>query len=321
MKRTVILAVALSCFAAAQTQTRAFDSTGSGEKDYVPEMLSSPSLASQVKVDASQRSAPSALTCSYRVTNGSEKPISLLMVGDDPVAPYQLPAAPLHWGKPNPGATPAGWFETLGSARGGYSMGWQARTSKDLIQPGGSAEFSFDLPPSEAFQCAAVNWRVTFAIVYPVLDFPPATLSIALTNLQVTPTPRIFEGDVTFRNLGPNDVILNLGTAVGNGQTLSSRLALVWRGPDGKEYRLLYLGAPGVAGRVFAIVVRIQNQGSYTVHGKWWLARQVPAGDYALHVEFEGVPARGDSRNGEDINRLRYWLGKLSSNEVTLAVR
>jgi hypothetical protein len=81
------------------------------------------------------------------------------------------------------------------------------------------------------------------------------------------------------------------------------------------------MGAPGVAGRVFATVVRIRNQSAYTVHGKWWLTPQAPAGDYALHVEFEGVPARGASPDGEDINRLRYWLGKLSSNEVALAVQ
>lgn len=323
MMRTVILGVTLSCFAAAQSQTRAFDSTVSDENRYVPDVQSSPTLTTLVKVDASQRSAPSALTCSYHVTNGSQKPISLFIVGDDPVAPFQLPAEPLHWGKPNPGATPAGWFETMGSTvRGGYSMGWQARTSKDLIQPGGQADFSFDLPPSETFQCSAVNWRFVFATVYPVLDFPPATLSITLANLQVAPGPRMYEGDVTIQNQGPNDVVLNLGMRVGNGQTLSSPLLLVGRGPDGKEYRLHFMGAPGVAGRVFPIVVRIQNQSAYTVHGKWWLAPQAPAGEYAIRVEFEGVPARGaSSPGGEDINRLRYWLGKLRSDEVALAVQ
>ena len=74
MKRTFILAVALLSFAAAQTQTRTFDSRDSGEMDYVPDVPSSPSLASQVDVQASQLSASSTLTCSYRVTNGSNKP-------------------------------------------------------------------------------------------------------------------------------------------------------------------------------------------------------------------------------------------------------
>jgi hypothetical protein len=321
MMRTAILGLALSCFVAAQSQTRVFDSTVSDENRYVPDVPSSPTLMALVKVDASQTSAPSALTCSYHVTNGSERAISLFIVGDDPVTPYQLPAEPLHWGKPNPGATPAGWFETMGSTvRGGYSMGWQARTSKDLLQPGGHADFSFDLPPSETFQCSAVKWRVVFATVYPVLDFPPAALSIALANLQVATGPRMYEGDVTIQNHGPNDAILNLGTRAGNGQTLSSPLLLVGRGPDGKEYRLLFMGAP-VAGRVFPIVVRLQNQSAYTVHGKWWLAPQAPAGEYAIRVEFEGVSAREAGPGGEEINRRRYWLGKLRSDEVALTVQ
>jgi hypothetical protein len=320
MKRTFILAVALSSFAAAQTQTRTFDSRDSGEMDYVPDVPSSPSLASQVDVQASQLSASSTLTCSYRVTNGSNKPIFLFMVGDNPTAAHQLPSPPLHWNEPSPGATHAGWFGTLGSAKGGYSMGWQARTSKDLIQPGGRAEFSFDLPSSEAFQCGAARWRVNFATVYPVLEFPPAKLSMVLANLQVTST-RAFEGDVTIQNLGPNDAILNLGTVLGNGRSSPDRLFLAGRGPDGKDYRLLPFGPGGVAGRIFVMVVRIPKQGAYKVHGRWWLAPQGPPGDYTLHVEFEGVPGRGHGPDAEDVNRLRYWLGKLNSNDLTLPVQ
>jgi hypothetical protein len=326
MKRTFILAVALSSFATAQTQTRAFDSRDSGEMDYVFDRPSSPSLASQVNVQASQLSASPTLTCSYRVTNGANKPIYLFMVGDNSPAAYELPSPPLHWNEPRPGATPAGWFGTLGGARGGYSMGWQARTSKDLIQPGGRAEFSFDLPSSEAFQCGAARWRVNFATVYPVLDFPPAKLSMALANLRVTPT-RAFEGDVTIQNLGPNDAILNLGLALGDGRAVRGRLFLAGRGPDGKDYRLLPSGS-NVAGRIFVMVVRIPKQGAYTVHGSWWISSQAPPGDYTLHVEFEGVPGRGvgkptrdDVPDAENVNVLPYWLGKLASNDVTLPVQ
>jgi hypothetical protein len=318
MKRTFILAVALSSLAAAQTQTTALGPRDSVERDYVPDVPSSPSLASQVNVQASQLSASSTLTCSYRVTNGSNEPVYLFMVGDDPTAAYQLPSPPLHWNAPSPGATPAGWFGTLGSARGGYSMGWQARTSRDLIQPGGKAKFSFDLPSSEAFQCGAARWRVNFATVYPVLDFPPAKLSMTLANLKVTPT-RAFEGDVTIQNLGPNEAILNLGMALGNGRSSPNRLFLAGRGPDGKDYRLLPFGL-AVAGRIFVMVVRIPKPGTYTVHGSWWLAPQAPPGGYTLHVEFEGVPGRGTGLGAEDVNRLPYWLGKLKSNDITLPV-
>ena len=170
-------------------------------------------------------------------------------------------------------------------------MGWQARTSKDLIQPGESRDFSFDLSPAEGFQCGAPNWMVGFATVYPVLDFPPASLSITLSNLQIAANRR-FEGDVSIENLGPNDAVLNLGTTLGNGRSYPRRLALAGRGPDGKDYKLLLTGPGGVGGRLFPMVVPIRKQSAYTVHGEWWLTPQAPAGNYALHVEFEGVPSQ-----------------------------
>jgi hypothetical protein len=339
MKRTLILADALSSFAAAQTQTRTLGPGDSAEPNYVHDPWPSPSLVSQVNVQASQTSASSALTCSYRVTNGSSKPIFLFDVGEHPTAAHQLPSPPLHWGQPNPGATPPGWFETLGSARGGYSMGWQARKPKDLIQPGGSAEFRFDLPSSTAFDCGAASWRVSFATVYPVLPFPPANLSISLASLKVTPTEvatptkvtliKLLEGDVTIRNSGPNEAILNLGSTLGNGRSYPDRLFLAGRGPDGKDYELRPFGLMGVmGGRIFVMVVRIPSQGAYTVHHQWWLDPQAPSGNYSLHAVFEGVPGRGDDGptrgdvpDAENVNILPYWLGKLTSNDVTLPVQ
>ena len=321
MRRTVILALLFSSCASSQTAARALDSTARTAMDYVPDSPATRyllnSLNSRVKVDASQLSTASGLTCSYRVTNGSDEPIFLLMVGETSLD-YTLPVPPLHWNQPNAGATPAGWFETMGSKAGRYSMGWQARTSKDLIQPGGSADFSFDLPASDTFQCGAAGWRVNFAKVYPILDFPPTEISLTLSHLQVA-TARQFEGDVSIRNLGPNDAILNLGVSLGNGQTHPERLELVARGPDGREYRL-HSPPFYVAGRIYALVARIPKGGTYAIHVQWWELTQPPTDTYTFHVEFEGVQGRGTSPEMEEVSALRYWLGKVSSNEVSLKV-
>jgi hypothetical protein len=78
-----------------------------------------------------------------------------------------LRVPPLHWNQPSPGETPPGWFETLGSGPGGHSMGWQAKTSKDLIQPGESRDFSFEFALTEGFECGAADSTVKFAAVFP----------------------------------------------------------------------------------------------------------------------------------------------------------
>ena len=159
------------------------------------------------------------------------------------------------------------------------------------------------------------------ATVYPPLDFPPTTLSITLSKLQVT-AGRPFEGDVSIRNLGPNDAVLNLGITLGNGQSYPDRLSLVARDPKGQVYTFIFAGPGGVAGRIDPMVVSLARRRVYTVHGRWGALRELPPEKYKFHVEFEGVPARAVVSGMRDVNLnlLRYWLGKVSSNENTLSV-
>jgi len=309
VKRSLLLAVLFSSWAGSQTM------------DYVPDVAASASSQkTSVKVDAGQSSATLGVTCSYRVTNGAKQPIYIFQVGAFSTAAKGLPTPPLHWNQPSPGATPPGWFETSGSGPGGYSMGWQARTSKDLIQPGESRNFSFDLSAAEGFQCGTANWMVGFATVYPVLDFPPTSLSITLSNLQIT-SNRGFAGDVSIENLGPNDAVLNLGMTLGNGRSIPRQISMVARGSDGRVYNFFPGGPAGAAGRVDPMVIHLRQHSAYAIHCTWVAPRELTPGGYAFHVEFEGSPARDPNPDMRDVNLVRYWLGKVKSNDVTLAVQ
>jgi hypothetical protein len=198
-------------------------------------------------------------------------------------------------------------------------MGWQARTSKDMIEPGGSREFAFEFPRTEGFQCADANTTVRFAAVYPPIEVPPTTLSMMLSNLQSAGNGQ-FEGDVSLRNLGPNDAVLNLGVSLGNGaRSYPDKLSLVARGPDGALHKLHFAGMGAVAGRLDPMVVPLPMGSSYTVHGRWW-ASGVTAGKYAFFVEFQGTPARNANLDMPGMNVMKCWLGKLNSNEITLTV-
>jgi hypothetical protein len=291
--------------------------------DYVPDLTSplSPPTAA-VRVEAQQLEQPANLVCSYRVTNRSPKPIYSFNVGQTAKGAHELPAAPLHWNQPSPGATPAGWFAMMGQSAQGYSTGWQAKTSADFIQQGQSQIFSFDFPLTEDFHCRNVNWTVGVAAVFPPVEFSPTSLSIALSNLQLSPQ-NLLEGDVAIRNGGPNDAILNVGFMLGGGDhSYPDRLLLKARGPDGQIHNLTYAGGPpGIAGRVDPMTVPIPQRGAYTLHVQWRLPPGLAPNRYAFYVEFEGTPARDVNPDARGVNLFRFWLGKLTSNEIALDVR
>ena len=309
LRRTILLALFISSWAGTQT------------RDYVMDMTAATqSQPSGIKVESEQGSTSSGIRCKYHVTNGAAKPISSFLVGagsTDPAA-KGLPVEPLRRNEPSPGSTPAGWFESWGRFPTGYDISWQARTSEDLIQHGDSREFSLELPPAEGFECAAAQWTARFATVYPPIEFSPAELSITLSDLRVK-SGRSFEGEVSIRNLGPNDAVLYLGETLGNGaHSYPNRLGLVARGPDGRVYNFVY--APFfVAGRMDPMVVPLPAGAAYSVHGRWYALGEEPPGESVFHVEFEGVPARADSAGFRDLNLMRFWIGKIASNEVTLS--
>jgi hypothetical protein len=170
----------------------------------------------------------------------------------------------------------------------------------------------------EGFECGAAQWTVLFETAYPLIEFSPTGLSITLSDLRIG-SGGGFEGEVSIRNLGPNDAVLYLGETLGNGShSYPNRLGLVARGPDGRVYNFVY--APFfVAGRMDPMVVPLPAGGAYSVHGHWYAPSEGPPGGSVFHVEFEGVPARADSLGLRDVNLMRFWLGKIASNEVTLS--
>lgn len=67
------------------------------------------------------------------------------------------------------------------------------------------------------------------------------------------------------------------------------------------------------------MVVPLPKGSVYTVHGQWW-PREVMPNTYEFHIEFEGVPPRDVNLDMPGMNLFRCWLGKVSSNEITLSV-
>ncbi len=309
LRRTILLALFISSWAGAQT------------RDYVMDMTAATqSRPSGIGVKAEKGYTASGILCKYHVTNGAAKPVFSFLVGAGSTDPATkgLPVPPVRRNEPSPGSTPAGWFESWGSGPTGYSQSWQAQTSKDLIQHGESRDFSLELPPVEGFECGAAQWTAHFAIVYPPIEFSPTELSITVSDLRRV-SGGGFEGEVSIRNLGPNDAVLYLGETLGNGsRSYPNRLRLVARGPDGRVYN--FAGEPFyVAGRMDPMVVPLLAGGAYSVHGRWYALGEGPHGTSVFHVEFEGAPARADSLGLRDVNLMRFWLGKIASNEVTLS--
>ena len=285
------------------------------------ELIPVPSQAAGVKVGVQQIGESSAISCSYHVMNNAQKPIYLFIVGEGPHGTVELPVSPLHWDHPSPGAIPAGWSATLGGPSQGstYSMGWQAKTSGDVIQPGHSQDFRMEFPLSDNFHCNQFDWNVRFAVIFPLEKSAPTTLSMTLSNLHVT-AQKSLEGDVAIQNTGPNDTMLNLGVMLGNGaKSFPVRLSLVARGPDGQIHKLGFTGLPGgMAGRSDPMMIPLPQQASYTVHARWGAFPELTADEYEFYVEFEGSAARDANADMRGENLLNCWFGKIDSNEVSL---
>jgi hypothetical protein len=289
------------------------------DNPYVMEVANTVSSQNKdVKVDVQQISESSKIICSYNVTNNSQKPIATFRVGEN-----QLLFPPLNWldrDNPGPELAPEGWFESLGenSENSTYSMFWQANTTEDLLQPNHSQDFKMEFQVKDKLECNKLDWKVGFAVVYPVIKADPTTLSITVTNLRLTPE-KYFEGEVSIKNLGPNDTVLNLGTIFGD-KSYADRLVLMARGANGQLQRIEFMEPLMVAGRVDPMVVQLPDQATYTIPGKWLALKPIIPGSYTFYVEFEGSVARTYNSDNTKINFLKYWLGKIDSNEVSLTI-
>ncbi len=309
LKKTFLLTVILLCLILRTSKAV--------ENPYVSNLNIDSSMTKDVRVEIKQTEESSKIKCSYQVTNNTQKPISVFSIGED-----QLPFPPLNWAdRDNPSLelSPQGWFESFGenSNNSTYSLSWQAKTTSDLLQPNHSQSFKTEFPIKDKFECTKLNWNITFATVYPILEPSPTTLSITLSNLKTT-QGKSFQGDILIKNLGPNDTVLNLGTIYG--ESYPDRLFLMARDTNGNVQKVGLMG-PGLVmgGRTDPMIIQLPQEGTYAIPVKWWTLEPISSGDYRFYVEFEGSVARTDDSNSQ-INFFKYWSGKIDSNEVSLVI-
>lgn len=128
---------------------------------------------------------------------------------------------------------------------------------------------------------------------------------------------------VTFSNVGESDFVLNLGSMLGNGQTLTpDQIQLQIVTPDG-TLRDLKFAAARAAGRMDDYLVPLRAGSEYSVRlglSDFWSPatkefKIEPApGDWKVVASFEGTGARHVNVDMPAVKLLSFWTGKVESN-------
>jgi hypothetical protein len=151
-------------------------------------------------------------------------------------------------------------------------------------------------------------------------------MSISATGKDKVGNP---EFQVAIRNVGEQDVTLNLGMMLANGKPLNGRKSLFptnirlnLTDTEGKT-RELHFSEPRIAGRVDDYVVPLRVGSVYTLKLPLSQFRspdtkeftlELKPGEHQVSAQFEGGGARHDS--GKFI--MNFWKGKLQSNTLKL---
>ncbi len=146
-------------------------------------------------------------------------------------------------------------------------------------------------------------------------------MSISTTGKDKVGNP---EFQVAFRNVGEQDVALNLGIMLANGKVqLPDNVRLSLTDVNGRVRELHFSDKkhPGVAGRVDDYVVPLRVGSVYMLKlplSQFWspntneFTLELKPGKYQISAQFEGGKAKHDS--GRFI--MSYWEGKLQSNTL-----
>ncbi len=133
---------------------------------------------------------------------------------------------------------------------------------------------------------------------------------------------------VTMENMGQEDILLNLGTMLGNGRIQrpdAIRLLLVDGTGDRRELHYADPDVPGVAGRIddYAVPLRAGSTHSIALELRdFWCpttkehAIDLPPGTYEVRAQFTGTGSQHDG----GIPSLPYWTGTLESQAVLIEI-
>jgi hypothetical protein len=135
---------------------------------------------------------------------------------------------------------------------------------------------------------------------------------------------------LALRNVGADDITLNLGIMLANGKVqLPDRIAIKFTDAQGKTrvFKFIDKKHAGVAGRVDYYVVPLRAGSTYTLQlspDQFWcletkeFAIPLLPGDNQLTAQFEGAGAPQPNPDMPAIKLMNFWLGKVESNTLTL---
>jgi hypothetical protein len=138
------------------------------------------------------------------------------------------------------------------------------------------------------------------------------------------------EFQVAFRNVGQQDVVLNLGMMLANGKVLlpdKIRLKLTDAAGKTRELHFSDKRYPGVAGRVDDYLVPLRAGSVYSLRlplDQFWspstqeFTLKLPPGKYQASAQFQGSGAATSNDDMPGIKLMNFWKGKLTSNDLTL---
>ena len=152
----------------------------------------------------------------------------------------------------------------------------------------------------------------------------------AVDGLQICLATSGSNLQLTLRNVGDHDLTLNLGMMLANGKVqLPTRVAMKVTDAQGKTrvFEFFDKRHASVGGRVDDYVVFLRAGSSYTLQlslDQFWCQESkefsIPllSGDNYLTAQLEGSGATFVNLDMPGIKHLKFWLGKVHSNTLTL---
>lgn len=155
-----------------------------------------------------------------------------------------------------------------------------------------------------------------------IADGIQMSLSILMTNRET-------EFEVAFKNVGQEDVCLNLGMMLGNGKVqIPDKVHLELKDESGNTWEHFFPQGGAVAGRVDDYVVPLKTGSTYAFTvplGEFWSSdmkkqheRELGPGRYDVTARFEGVGAQAVNLDMQGIKLMKFWKGKLEEGIVTV---
>jgi len=176
----------------------------------------------------------------------------------------------------------------------------------------------------------AVSSVLDVSAVQDVAQSAVSVNGIQIVLSQETPgasskTPRF---KLEFRNVGQNDLILNLGMMLANGRRqYPTAVILNITDAQGVHRRFDLIGPGGIAGRVDPFVLPLPVGGTFSIPldlSKYWAAPskefdyKLTPGTYWIEAEFLGksVSERDANIDSKNVALFPYWEGSANSNEL-----